>query len=95
MRQPTAPPTSDVGYFGQLLRRVGLAGPVEYGFQLLHGLLHPHLLRNGVTSDERSMALPGDDVVPDATWIRTRAYTVEALPERVWSAIAWRAEETK
>lgn len=88
MRQSTISPASDVGRFGQLLRRAGLAGPIEYVFQLLHGLLHPHLLRSAATSDEQRMAFPGDDLVPDATWVRTRAHTVKASPERIWPWLA-------
>ncbi len=75
---------SDVGRLGQLLRRLGLAGPIEYAFQLFHGLCHPHLLRSGATAEERRMALVGDEVVPDATWVHTRAHTVQAPPERIW-----------
>lgn len=88
MKQSSTSPASDVGRFGQLLRRVGVAGPIEYAFQLLHGLLHPHLLRSGATSDERSMALAGDDIISDATWIRTRAHTVQASPEHIWPWLA-------
>ena len=32
------PTSSDVGRLGQALRRLGIAGPVEYAFQVLHGL---------------------------------------------------------
>ncbi|HEU0027830.1 MAG TPA: hypothetical protein VFQ25_12000 [Ktedonobacterales bacterium] len=88
MRQSTTPRASDVGRFGQLLRQAGLAGPIEYLFQIFHGLLHPHLLRSGATPRERSMPLAGDDVVPDATWVRTRAQTVRASPERIWLWLA-------
>ncbi len=88
MSQASTSQASDTGRLGQLLRRIGLAGPIEYAFQLPHGLLHPHLLRSGATMDERRMALPGDPVVPDATWVRTRARTVQASPERIWPWLA-------
>lgn len=79
---------SDVGTFGQFLRRAGLAGPIEYLFQVIHGLRHPRLLTGGATAEERSARLPGDDVVADASWIRTRAQTVNASPTRVWPWLA-------
>ena len=90
--RPTTPPTaatSDAGPVTRTLRRTGLAGPVEYAFQVLHGLRHPHLLKSGATSAEEQMPLPGDDVVPDAMLIRTRAHTIDAPPEHVWSWVAW------
>lgn len=83
----TAP--SDAGPVGRMLRRIGLAGPVEYAFQVLHGLLHPHLLTSGATPAEEEMPLPGDDLVPDATLVRTRAHTIDAPPAFVWSWIRW------
>lgn len=79
---------SDVGAFGKLLRRVGLAGPIEYLFQFIHGLRHPRLLTGGATAEERLAHLPGNEIVPDAWWIRTRAHTVDASPARVWPWLA-------
>jgi len=34
------------------------------------------------------MALPGDDIVPDATWVRTRGQTIAVAPERIWPWLA-------
>ncbi|HEX6760510.1 MAG TPA: alpha/beta fold hydrolase [Propionibacteriaceae bacterium] len=82
------PTSSDVGRLGQVLRRLGIAGPVEYAFQVLHGLAHPHLLTSGATDLETRMPLPGDELVGDATLIRTRAHTVNASPQHVWAWVA-------
>lgn len=90
--RPTTPPTaatSDAGPVTRTLRQIGLAGPVEYAFQVLHGLRHPHLLKSGATSAEEQLPLPGDDIVPDAMLVRTRAHTIDAPPERVWPWVAW------
>lgn len=79
---------SDVGRIGQALRRSGIAGPLEYAFQVLHGLGHPHLLSSGATPKEAVMPLPGDSLVPDATFVRTRAHTVDAPASQVWAWVA-------
>jgi hypothetical protein len=84
----TTSSASDTGRFGQFLRRVGLAGPIEYLFQVLHGLCHPRLLTSGAAAADRVARLAGDEVVPDATWIRTRAQTVDAGAEDVWPWLA-------
>jgi hypothetical protein len=72
----------------RFLRRIGLAGPVEYTAQFLHGLFRPRLLRSGATPEEEKRALPGDDLVPAPGWQATRAVTVEAPVEEVWPWIA-------
>jgi hypothetical protein len=41
-------------------------------------------LRWGATDDEVRAAMPGDDVVPIASFNTTRAITIDAPPERVW-----------
>jgi hypothetical protein len=40
--------------------------------------------RSGVTDAEIELALPGDDLVPDATDVIDRATTLPASPEQVW-----------
>jgi hypothetical protein len=44
----------------------------------------PWLLRWGARPDEASTSLPGDDFVPDATYVTTRAITVQAPAEAIW-----------
>jgi hypothetical protein len=45
-------------------------------------------LRWGATDEEVPMALPGDELVPDADMTATRAVTVHASADRVWPWVA-------
>jgi hypothetical protein len=47
-------------------------------------LVRPRLLRWGATDEERSETLPGDEVVPDAGYVTTRALTIDAPVQAVW-----------
>jgi hypothetical protein len=47
-------------------------------------VIRPWMLAWGATSTERIGPLPGDDVVPDAGYVTTRAVTIDAPPDRVW-----------
>lgn len=47
-------------------------------------VVRPRMLAWGATEDERLGPLPGDDVVPDARYVTTRAMTIDAPPERIW-----------
>ena len=38
----------------------------------------------GATADEASRTLPGDDLLPGADIVTTRAITIETPPERIW-----------
>jgi hypothetical protein len=44
----------------------------------------PRVLNWGATPEEAARALPGDDILPDATLQTTRAVTIAAPPEAVW-----------
>ena len=44
----------------------------------------PRILRWGATDAELAMPLPGDDIVPDAPLVATRAITIDAPPSAVW-----------
>ena len=72
----------------RFLRRLGLAGPIEYAAQFLHGLARPRLLRSGATPAEERRALPGDGLVPHPGWEATRAVTIEAPVAKVWPWVA-------
>lgn len=72
----------------RLLRRIGLAGPLEYLAQFLHGLARPRLLRSGATPEEQEHPLPGDDLVLNPSWEATRAVTIGAPVAQVWPWIA-------
>jgi hypothetical protein len=47
-------------------------------------VLHPWLMNWGATSAEQHMALPGDQLLPDATHYFTRAITIGAPASAVW-----------
>ncbi len=51
-------------------------------------VVRPWHLRWGSTNVETAMLLPGDDLVPHATVVSTRAITIGAPPDRVWPWIA-------
>ena len=66
--------------------RVGLTaigGATAYIF-----VARPRLLSWGATNQESREPLPGDELVPDADLIATRAITIRASAERVWPWIA-------
>ena len=46
------------------------------------------LLRWGATPEEVSAPLPGDEILPDAGLVATRATDVDAAPEEVWPWLA-------
>jgi hypothetical protein len=68
--------------------RRGLFWPVAIGGGVAAALyafvLRPRILDRGSTTDERRRPLPGDDVVPDAGYVTTRATTIRATPDAVW-----------
>jgi hypothetical protein len=47
--------------------------------------IRPWLLDWGATADERTRTSPGDDLVPNPTHITTRAITINASPDEIWS----------
>jgi len=47
-------------------------------------VVRPWMLAWGATEAERVGPLPGDDVMPDARYVTTRAVTIDAPPERIW-----------
>ena len=47
-------------------------------------LLRPRVLNWGATADEALRAMPGDEVVPDASLQTTRAISIDAAPDDVW-----------
>ena len=63
----------------------GIAGATgAVGFRLTHGKL-----RNwGATRREIERAFPGDDLVPDASYVSTRAVTIDAPRSAVWPWLA-------
>ncbi len=47
-------------------------------------IVRPRMLAWGATGAERSGPLPGDDIVPNARYVTTRAVTIDAPPDRIW-----------
>ena len=59
------------------------------GLALCFGfVLRPWYLRWGTTAAERTMSLPGDEIVPGAATQETRAITIDAPIDRVWPWVA-------
>jgi hypothetical protein len=48
------------------------------------GVIRPWLVRWGADDAERSLSLPGDEIVPEPKYETTHAVTIDAPPERVW-----------
>jgi protein-S-isoprenylcysteine O-methyltransferase Ste14 len=57
-------------------------------FLLYTGLLRPIHLGWGTIAVERTMPLPGDDLVPGARYRSTHAISIQAPPDRVWPWLA-------
>lgn len=49
-----------------------------------HFLVRPQLLRWGASDEEVERDMTGDDLVPDPTYVSTRAITIRATPEQVF-----------
>lgn len=62
-------------------RRRSLAGLALLTYD---ALLRPRMREWGSTAEERSMTLPGDEVVSDVMAHYTKAVTIDAPPESVW-----------
>jgi hypothetical protein len=51
-------------------------------------VVRPAFLRWGATAEENARALPGEDRIPPAVSLNTRAITIDAPPEKVWPWLA-------
>jgi hypothetical protein len=69
-----------------VLLRAAFVATVAYAV-LYVAYLRPLQMRWGATGVEVAKPLPGDKVVGNATFVATRAVTVEAPPEQVWPLI--------
>lgn len=61
-----------------------IAAPAIGGTLIFSPILRPWYTRWGATPDEVSRALPGDDLIPTAQLVSTRALTIHAEPTAVW-----------
>jgi proline iminopeptidase len=77
IREPNGPLT-------RAAKRAGLSALGTYTAYVVHGLLHPSLLRSHATRAERREALPGDEVVVDPDWVTDFAIDIAAAPADVW-----------
>jgi hypothetical protein len=50
--------------------------------------IRPSQLRWGATTEEIRQSMPGDDLVPNPTFVATRAITIRGRPEDIWPWIA-------
>lgn len=62
---------------------------------LYFAYLRPLQMRWGATAVEIARTLPGDRVVGNATFVATRALTIEAPPERIWPWIVSKGGEER
>lgn len=60
----------------------------EYSANALVGLVDPRLRTSGATIEEGRVRLPGDALLPWASWQDTRAVTIEAPVPEVWPWLA-------
>lgn len=63
----------------QTLIAVGSLAAAAYAF-----VIRPWMLTWGSTVEERRRPLPGDEIEPTATYVTTRAATINAPPQAIW-----------
>ncbi len=68
--------------------RVGSVAAAIAGAAALAFLLRPRYLRWGATPEETEKSLPGDELLPRADLVATRAITILSPPKRVWPWVA-------
>jgi hypothetical protein len=74
------------GPVGRTVVRIVLSGVVALAVAYF-AFLRPMQMQWGSTAVERTRPMPGDKVIGDATFVATRAITIEAPREQVWSLI--------
>jgi hypothetical protein len=60
---------------------VGIASLIAAAYTFV---IRPWMLRWGSNDEERARRLPGDDIEPDASYVTTRALTVDASAAAIW-----------
>ena len=69
--------------------RLLAAGSVPFMLVAVYLLaVRPSQLRRGATTVEFAGPMPGDELMPHATFLATRAITVDAKPEAIWPWLA-------
>lgn len=46
--------------------------------------LRPYQLHRGATDEEVQRSMPGDELLPNPTYLASRAITIDAMPEEIW-----------
>lgn len=73
----------------RLLQRYALlVGAFALVFLAFLGFVRPWYLQWGATAEERTMELPGDDIVPATGTQNTRGITIHAPADRIWPWLA-------
>jgi hypothetical protein len=75
------------------LRRAALLGALATAAAFSAWTFRWAYLRYGSTTGETLDALPGDELIPDASLVATRAVTIDAPPEQVWPWVAQLGQE--
>jgi hypothetical protein len=71
--------------WSQALPRLGALAAVTLGVALIHaGILIPWYTNWGATQAEIDRTIPGDDLLPEAGYVTTRAVTINAPPGAIW-----------
>jgi hypothetical protein len=69
----------------RLVRRLPLLAAVTLGVRGVYALvIEPWHVNWGATPAEIQRTLPGDELMPDAGYVSTRAITINAPPEAIW-----------
>lgn len=81
---PSAEPTRPEHRFPRLAAIGHVAGVLFLIFATVVTLFHPIYLQWGTTGADRMMAMPGDDLVPDARYRVDHGVTIRAPVDSVW-----------
>ena len=71
-------------------KKLGLyftAGLAGIGALIAYRRMRPRLLNWGATEFEVTRDLPFDEVIPDPTYVTTRAVTIDAKPSDIWPGL--------
>jgi hypothetical protein len=68
----------------RLINLAALSAALSFLVAVYVRRLRPLQMHWGATAEETGRPMPGDDLVPQATWNATRAVTVSARPEHIW-----------
>lgn len=67
-----------------LKRLLIVSGSLSVLAAVYERVLRKRILNWGATEEEAAMALPGDELLPDAEMVATRAITIDTPPSAIW-----------